>query len=91
VSQIALTRGRPVSAPEEVVRIASMISLGEGGTPLIEAPRLARRVGVAKVLMKMENRNPSGTFIDRGTVYAVAAVKAAGCGWVTAAAGGESR
>ncbi len=67
-----------------------MISLGEGSTPLIEAPRLARRVGVAKVLMKMENRNPSGTFIDRGTVYAVAAAKAAGCGWVTAAAGGDA-
>jgi len=90
VSQIALTRGWPSSAPEEVARLASMISLGEGSTPVIEAPRLARRVGVARVLMKLENRNPSGTFIDRGTVYAVAAAKAAGCGWVTAAAGGDA-
>lgn len=90
MAQIVVSREWPVSVPEEVARLASMISLGEGGTPVIEAPRLARRVGVARVMMKMENRNPSGTFIDRGTVYAVAAAKAAGCGWVTAAAGGDA-
>ena len=48
------------------------ISLGEGGTPLVEAASLARRTGAAAVYLKLESCNPTGSFKDRGMVVAVA-------------------
>lgn len=49
-----------------------MLSLGEGSTPLIQAPRLAEWVGVAEVWLKVEGSNPTGSFKDRGMVLAAA-------------------
>jgi threonine synthase len=43
----------------------SIVSLGEGGTPHIPAPRLASALGVAQVLLKNEAMNPTGSFKDR--------------------------
>jgi threonine synthase len=48
-----------------------LISLSEGNTPLIDAPRLAAEIGVAKVLLKYEGMNPTGSFKDRGMVMAI--------------------
>ena len=48
------------------------LTLGEGDTPLIEAPALARHVGVARLFCKFEGLNPTGSFKDRGMVVAVA-------------------
>jgi threonine synthase len=50
---------------------AARISLGEGWTPLIEAPRLASRLGVARVFIKEEGQNPTGSFKARGLCVAV--------------------
>ncbi len=47
-----------------------VVSLLEGGTPLIEAPRLSARVG-ARVLLKVEGANPTGSFKDRGMTMAI--------------------
>lgn len=47
-----------------------IITLGEGGTPLIEAPALSRRTG-AKVFVKFEGMNPTGSFKDRGMTMAI--------------------
>ena len=47
-----------------------IITLGEGGTPLIEAPALSRRTG-ANVWVKFEGMNPTGSFKDRGMTMAV--------------------
>src|SRR6266513_6274400 len=47
-----------------------IVSLGEGETPLIEAPRLSNRVG-RRVLLKCEGLNPTGSFKDRGMTVAV--------------------
>ena len=44
---------------------ASIVSLGEGATPLIEAPRLSARFGVGTLLVKNEMANPTGSFKDR--------------------------
>jgi len=46
--------------------------LGEGGTPLLPAPRLAARLGVKTVLLKDEGRNPGGSFKARGMAVAMA-------------------
>src|SRR5262249_30136470 len=56
----------PVSAAIPV------ISLGEGGTPLIHCPRLSKRVGRGcEVFVKNEGVNPTGSFKDRGMTVAV--------------------
>jgi threonine synthase len=47
-----------------------IISLGEGGTPLIKADALSHRTG-AKVWVKFEGMNPTGSFKDRGMTMAV--------------------
>jgi threonine synthase len=52
---------------------AHRITLGEGGTPLLEAPRLARQLGVRRLRLKCEGANPTGTVKDRSSATAVAA------------------
>jgi threonine synthase len=42
-----------------------LVSLGEGGTPLITASRLAEDIGDIEVLLKNETVNPTGSFKDR--------------------------
>src|SRR6201992_3716084 len=60
-------RERLPFAPEDPV-----VSLGEGSTPLVLAPRLSERVG-AEVWCKLEGLNPTGSFKDRGMTCAVSA------------------
>src|SRR6202790_470638 len=47
-----------------------VVTLLEGGTPLLDAPRLSARVG-ARVLLKLEGQNPTGSFRDRGMTMAI--------------------
>ena len=49
----------------------SPVTLGEGGTPLLDAPRLAREVGVRRLLVKDEALNPTASFKARGMSAAV--------------------
>lgn len=50
------------------------ISGGEGGTPLVDAPEIASELGVDRVQLKDESRNPTGTILDRGVSLATTAV-----------------
>ena len=52
-----------------------VVTLGEGGTPLVEAPALSERVG-ATVHVKVEGANPTGSFKDRGMTMAMSKVAA---------------
>jgi threonine synthase len=47
-----------------------IITLGEGGTPLLPAPALSARTG-ATVWVKYEGMNPTGSFKDRGMTMAI--------------------
>ncbi|MGV3732483.1 MAG: threonine synthase [Microcella sp.] len=47
-----------------------IITLGEGGTPLIPARYLSERTG-ARVFVKYEGMNPTGSFKDRGMTMAI--------------------
>lgn len=47
-----------------------VISMLEGGTPLIEAQFISRELG-AKIFLKLEGMNPTGSFKDRGMTVAV--------------------
>jgi threonine synthase len=52
---------------------AHRVSLGEGQTPLLDCPRLAKHLGVQKLLIKFDGTNPTGTVKDRSSATAVAA------------------
>jgi threonine synthase len=54
---------------------AHFVTLGEGETPLLEAPGLARALGVRRLLLKYEGANPTGTIKDRSSATAVAAAR----------------
>jgi threonine synthase len=62
----------PVRAPEH------RITLGEGYTPLIDAPRLADELGLERVWVKDESQNPTGSFKARGLAVAVARARELG-------------
>jgi len=47
-----------------------VVTLLEGGTPLVPAPRLSERMG-ARVFLKYEGLNPTGSFKDRGMTMAM--------------------
>lgn len=47
------------------------LTLGEGGTPLLTAERLARQLGLRQLWLKDESRNPTGSFKARGLAVAV--------------------
>ncbi len=47
-----------------------VVTLHEGATPLLPAPRLSERVG-ASVWLKYEGANPTGSFKDRGMTLAI--------------------
>jgi threonine synthase len=52
---------------------AHWVTLGEGETPLLDAPALARALGVRRLWLKFEGTNPTGTIKDRSSATAVAA------------------
>jgi threonine synthase len=54
----------------DITDATPIITLGEGGTPLIRAAALEARTG-ANVWVKFEGMNPTGSFKDRGMTMAV--------------------
>jgi threonine synthase len=66
-----------------------IVSLGEGSTPLVLAPRLSERVG-AEVWLKLEGSNPTGSFKDRGMTCAVSAALREGAEAVICASTGNT-
>jgi threonine synthase len=57
---------------------ANIVALGEGMTPLLAAPRAGAAVGVPKLLIKDEGKNPTGSFKARGLGAAVSRAKELG-------------
>ncbi|MFW5922087.1 MAG: threonine synthase [Halodesulfurarchaeum sp.] len=68
---------------------ADIVSLGEGGTPLLETPNLSEKVGV-EALVKDDGRNPTGCLKDRATSIAVTKARHAGNETVTCASTGNA-
>jgi threonine synthase len=54
-----------------VQRAQSIVSLGEGMTPLLPIPRTGGRIGSTQLLLKDEGLNPTGSFKARGLSCAV--------------------
>ena len=74
----------PAADPENVV------SLGEGLTPLLPAPRYGKRVGASRLLVKDESANPTGTFKARGMTAAVSMAKQLGATKLAAPSAGNA-
>jgi threonine synthase len=54
------------------------VTLGEGGTPLLELPRLAAHLGMRQLWAKDEGQNPTGSFKARGLGMAVTKARTLG-------------
>lgn len=57
---------------------ANVVTLGEGGTPLLHATNLAKKLGVKNLYIKDEGLNPTATFKARGMAVAVSRAKELG-------------
>jgi threonine synthase len=66
-----------------------VVTLNEGSTPLLDAPVISERVE-ARVLLKVEGANPTGSFKDRGMTVAVSRAKGAGAAAVICASTGNT-
>jgi threonine synthase len=73
----------------ERLPVEPLVTLGEGGTPLVPAPFLSERTG-ADVWLKVEGSNPTGSFKDRGMTVAVSAAVAEGASAVVCASTGNT-
>ncbi len=67
-----------------------IVSRGEGGTPVLHAPRIAQALGLQDLLVKDEGRNPTGTFKARGMAVAVPMAKALGAKALVAPTAGNA-
>lgn len=68
-----------------------IVTLNEGNTPLLPAPRLAQEIGPGiELYLKLEGLNPTGSFKDRGMTYAVSKALEAGSKAVICASTGNT-
>jgi len=54
-----------------IVDESRIVSIGEGGTPLIKSEKLAERLGLKFLYLKLDCCNPTGSFKDRGASAAI--------------------
>lgn len=69
-----LSRPRDLWRYKEVLPVgneSSIMSLGEGFTPLLRARRLGDKLGLPNLYLKDESQNPTGSFKARGMAVAV--------------------
>ncbi len=68
-----------------------IVTLQEGGTPLIPAPSLAKKLGIeAELYLKYEGANPTGSFKDRGMTLAVTKAREEGSEAIICASTGNT-
>jgi threonine synthase len=68
---------------------APIVSLGEGSTPLLPAPRIGARLG-AELFLKWEGANPTGSFKDRGMTVVITQALADGARAIVCASTGNT-
>jgi len=68
----------------------NVMTLGEGWTPLLPLPRLASLTGLTQITAKVESRNPTGSFKDRGLSAAISRAKELGVSAVAIPSAGNA-
>lgn len=64
------------------------VCLGEGDTPCIELDTLARKLGLGRILAKMECQNPTGSYKDRAAAMSMTLAREGGYkGWIATSSG----
>ncbi len=66
-----------------------VVTLGEGGTPLLRADRLSERLGI-RLWLKFDGANPTGSFKDRGMTVAISKALEEGAQAVVCASTGNT-
>ncbi|HUT76752.1 MAG TPA: threonine synthase [Polyangia bacterium] len=66
------------------------VTLGEGDTPLLKAPRMARELGLDDLRIKDESQCPTGSFKARGLAVAVTMVRRLGAAGVALPSAGNA-
>jgi threonine synthase len=72
-----------------VTTATPVVTLHEGNTPLVPAPRVSERTG-CEVMLKVEGANPTGSFKDRGMTVAISKAVEAGTKVVVCASTGNT-
>lgn len=67
----------------------NIVSMGEGGTPLIKSEHLAASLGLKHLYIKDERQGPTGSFKDRQATVAITALKEMGVDEVVVASTGN--
>lgn len=67
----------------------NIVSMGEGGTPLIKSEHLAASLGLKHLYIKDERQGPTGSFKDRQATVAITALKEMGVNEVVVASTGN--
>lgn len=68
---------------------ANIVSMGEGGTPLLKSEALAASLGLKHLYIKDERQGPTGSFKDRQAAVAISALKEMGVNEVVVASTGN--
>ncbi|MBK8028948.1 MAG: threonine synthase [Chloroflexi bacterium] len=85
-------RGRGLWRYFEVLPLydpANIVSLGEGGTPLVKSRALASMLGLRNLFIKDERQGPTASFKDRQATVAISAMKEIGVDSVVVASTGN--
>ncbi|MEM2157988.1 MAG: threonine synthase [Sulfolobales archaeon] len=69
---------------------AEIVTLHEGGTPLIRANNLGKKLRIKELYMKFEGSNPTGSFKDRGMSVGISIAKHLGVKAVVCASTGNT-
>ena len=77
---------------EAMLPVASRdaISMGEGMTPLLAAPAMGKRLGLGRLLLKDETRNPTLSYKDRLSTVAITAARQMGAKVVATSSSGNA-
>jgi threonine synthase len=68
----------------------AVVTLGEGGTPLVKCKKLAEELGLEKLWLKNEAQNPTHSFKDRESAVAVTKALQLGCRRVSCVSSGNA-
>ncbi|MCU0861125.1 MAG: threonine synthase [Methanomassiliicoccales archaeon] len=77
-------------APFLPVPAEKAVTIQEGGTPLYDCRALAKELGLARLHVKYEGANPTGSFKDRGMTVGVSKAVQLGCKVVGCASTGNT-
>jgi len=86
-AEVGMWRYRPLLPVEPGSAVPPLLV---GDTPLYPAPRLAAGLGLARVWVKDDGRNPTASLKDRASALAVVKAEEAGAGLITTASTGNA-